>query len=51
MNLSSEIERVKRTIEETQSPYLRRDYQKYLKKLYKQLRSETYGKERTKTKG
>lgn len=34
----TEIERVKKIIETTKSPYLKRDYEKYLKKLYKRLK-------------
>lgn len=36
----SEITRVKKALAETTSPYLKRDYEKYLKKLYKKLKSE-----------
>lgn len=36
----SEIMRVKKAISETKSPHLKRDYEKYLKKLYKRLRNE-----------
>ena len=37
-NIKAEIERVKTTIEKTNSPYLKRDYEKYLQKLYKRLK-------------
>lgn len=40
-NLRKEIGRVKETIRNTDSPYLRRDYEKYLKKLERELK---YGK-------
>ena len=39
LNLKQEIARVKKAIETTASPYLKRDYEKYLKKLYKKLKS------------
>lgn len=35
-NIQSEIERVKAAIAKTKSPHLKRDYEKYLKKLEKQ---------------
>ena len=34
----SEIARVEKALAETKSPYLKRDYAKYLKKLYRQLK-------------
>ena len=34
----SEIERVKKALAETKSPYLKRDYEKYLRKLYRRLK-------------
>ena len=37
-NIKTEIERVKTVIEKTNSPYLKRDYEKYLQKLYKRLK-------------
>lgn len=37
-DIHKEIERVKKVIETTQSPYLKRDYEKYLRKLYKKLK-------------
>lgn len=45
MNTQSEIERVKTAMEKTKSPHLKRDYEKYLKKLLK--RSEMNGKWQT----
>ena len=44
-NIKAEIERVKTAIAKTKSPYLKRDYEKYLKKLLK--RSEMNGKWQT----
>ena len=35
---AKEIERVKTAIEKTNSPHLKRDYEKYLQKLYKRLK-------------
>lgn len=35
-----EISRVKKALAETKSPYLKRDYEKYLRKLRKRLKSE-----------
>lgn len=46
-DIEREIERVKKAIVETNSPYLRRDYTKYLKKLYRKMRGEIYGQKRT----
>lgn len=37
-NIKAEIERVKTAIEKTNSPHLKRDYEKYLQKLYKRLK-------------
>lgn len=37
-DIQKEIARVKKVIETTNSPYLKRDYEKYLKKLYKKLK-------------
>ena len=34
----AEIERVEKALTETKSPYLKRDYEKYLKKLYKRTK-------------
>lgn len=45
MNTQTEIERVKTAIAKTKSPHLKRDYEKYLKKLLK--RSEMNGKWQT----
>lgn len=36
----AEIERVEKALAETESPYLKRDYEKYLRKLSKRLKSE-----------
>lgn len=38
MDIKAEIERVKTAMEKTTSPYLKRDYQKYLLKLEKKLK-------------
>lgn len=46
MNTQAEIERVKTAIAKTKSPHLKRDYEKYLKKLLK--RSEMNGEWQTK---
>ena len=40
MNTQEEIERVKTAIEKTNSPHLKRDYEKYLQKLYKKLKAK-----------
>ena len=40
MNTQAEIERVKATIEKTNSQHLKRDYEKYLQKLYKKLKAK-----------
>jgi hypothetical protein len=37
-DVKNEITRVEKAIQETTSPYLKRDYEKHLKKLYKRLR-------------
>ena len=37
-NIEAEIVRVKEAIAKTKSPYLKRDYEKYLRKLEKRLR-------------
>lgn len=34
----AEIERVKKALAETKSPHLKRDYEKYLRKLYRRLK-------------
>lgn len=34
----AEIARVKKALDETKSPYLKMDYEKYLKKLYRRLK-------------
>ena len=39
----AEIARVEKALAETKSEYLKRDYNKYLKKLYKRLRVEVSG--------
>lgn len=38
VDVKSEIARVEKALRETKSPYLKRDYEKYLKKLYKRLK-------------
>lgn len=38
VDIKKEIARVEKAIQETTSPYLKRDYEKYLRKLYKRLR-------------
>ena len=37
-NIKEEIARVEKALAETKSPYLKRDYEKYLRKLYKRLK-------------
>ena len=37
-DIKQEIARVEKAIAETKSPYLKRDYEKYLRKLRKQLK-------------
>lgn len=37
-DIKIEIARVEKAIQETKSPFLKRDYEKYLRKLYKRLR-------------
>lgn len=39
----AEIARVEKALAETKSKHLKRDYNKYLKKLYKRLRVEVNG--------
>lgn len=39
-NTKSEIQRVKTAIEKTNSPHLKRDYEKYLQKLYKKTKAK-----------
>ena len=39
----AEIARVEKALAETKSPYLKRDYEKYLRKLRKRLKSEVRG--------
>lgn len=34
----AEIARVEKALAETKSPYLKRDYEKYLRKLYRRLK-------------
>ena len=46
MNYKEEIARVENAIAKTKSPYLKNDYMKYLKKLYKKARVERYGREK-----
>ena len=41
MNIDAEIERVRAAIAKTNSPYLKRDYEKYLRKLYKRKKAVT----------
>ena len=41
----AEIARVEKALATTTSPFLKRDYQKYLRKLYKRLRSEMNGEQ------
>ena len=35
---NAEMARVEKALAETKSPYLKRDYEKYLKRLYKKLK-------------
>ena len=44
IDTKAEIARVEKALAETKSPYLKRDYEKYLRKLRKRLRSEANGK-------
>lgn len=37
-DIKQEVARVEKAIAETKSPYLKRDYEKYLRKLRKQLK-------------
>lgn len=39
-NTKAEIARVEKALATTTSPYLKRDYEKYLRKLRKKLKSE-----------
>ena len=39
-NTKAEIARVEKVLAKTKSPYLKRDYEKYLRKLRKRLKSE-----------
>ena len=39
-DIKAEIARVEKALAETKSPYLKRDYEKYLRKLRKRLKSE-----------
>ena len=34
----AEISRIEKALSETKSPYLKRDYEKYLRKLYRRLK-------------
>ena len=43
----AEIARVEKAIAETKSPYLKRDYEKYLRKLRKRLSERTANRART----
>lgn len=45
--LRTEIKRVKRIIQTTESPYLRRDMEKYLKRLEREVRFGNTAKPRT----
>lgn len=38
-DVKAEIARVEKALQETKSPYLKRDYGKYLKKLYKRQKA------------
>lgn len=38
--IKAEIARVEKAIAETKSPYLKRDYEKYLRKLCRQLKAK-----------
>lgn len=38
-NIKNEIARVEKAIQETTSPHLKRDYEKYLKKLYRKQKA------------
>lgn len=38
--IKAEIARVEKAISETKSPYLKRDYEKYLRKLRRQLKAK-----------
>lgn len=40
IDTKTEIARVEKALAKTESPYLKRDYEKYLIKLYKKLKSE-----------
>lgn len=40
IDTKAEIARVEKALMETKSPYLKRDYEKYLIKLYKKLKSD-----------
>ena len=42
----AEIARVKKAIAETKSPYLKRDYEKYLRKLRKRLKLSATNEQR-----
>ena len=39
-DIKAEIARVKKAIAETKSPYLKRDYEKYLRRLRRQLKAK-----------
>lgn len=44
INTQAEIERVKKALATTTSPYLKRDYTRYLYKLRRRLKKEKYQK-------
>ena len=46
MNIKDEIARVEKIIAITESPYLKKDYEKYLKKLLKKLNQRNYKRNR-----
>lgn len=43
-NIETEIARVKKALDTTDSPYLKRDYTRYLYKLRRRLKKEKYQK-------
>jgi hypothetical protein len=44
INIKDEIERINAALQKTNSPYLKRDYQKYLQKLKRKQRMMRSGK-------
>lgn len=40
IDTKAEIAKVKKALSETESPYLKMDYEKYLKKLYKKIKTK-----------